>query len=209
MDIFKKENLWQIALINILPLLGFYFLGWTLGEIVLFYLLEISIRGIFNILRIIFTQTQLTPKISITSFFLLQFTFYLLIQSLFVCLIILVPEIFGKDASSAIIHFINSDGQFLWVLYNEYIHERSWFYIAVPIISIVQGFQFIKTYYTNPEARQKHPAHYLFPPYTHLFFHQILLMGGIWLLMNFPGLQLFLLLIILLKVGLEPRWASA
>jgi hypothetical protein len=72
---------------NILPVFGILFLGWSMGSVMILYVIENVIVGIFTVLKMAFTsanEMSLFRKLTIIPFFCVHFGLFCTVHAVFV-----------------------------------------------------------------------------------------------------------------------------
>ena len=52
----KDKSILMLIVVNLFPIIGVIFLGWNIFEVVILYVLETFIIGLFNILKMFFVK---------------------------------------------------------------------------------------------------------------------------------------------------------
>ena len=178
---------------NAIPLYGVVAQQWDGIDVIVLYLIETGIIGIFHALRLFSFGTFLgfkdgkTPKTSIffTLFFLFHYFMFFFVQS---------ALFFGFMSDS---HHAIKDGFNVFYNYSLYFKE--------PFLISIYAFIFNQMVYTGRELMINHPynhlspGEYMFLPYTRIFVQQFVVIFGAMVFLIFNSVTALVVFFIILK----------
>lgn len=188
-----SSSLLALAAANLLPLLGVLLWGWPIFSLLLIFWVENLVIGLFNALKMLisgFASRDIGSALYQSAFFVVHYGMFTFIHGL------LLRSIFAPN---------NSTGSAESVLANfEYIGtEGLWW--AVLAVFISHGISFATHFLGNAEYRDTTPRRLMLEPYGRIVvLHVCVLLGAV--LVQAIGSPLpGLLLLIVLKLGLDIR----
>lgn len=198
---------WFIILINVYPIAGVLALGWDYFIIVLLYIIETVIIGIYNAAKMAtakgeinqeddsedsFSNSAFTDetgqtksgciKVFLIPFFLFHYNFFVAVQSVFV--FIISGQMGNRDFS--ISEILNFD-----------------FAGAVLFIILSHGYSFYTHYIQGGEYKKVSPPRLMIQPYKRIFIQQITVIFGTMIIMVTGAPVFFLVLLIILKTAVD------
>lgn len=152
-----------LVVANLMPLIGIIFLGWSPFSVVMAYVLETVIVGVYTWLRILLAQrTPVSQRIGAALFFTAHYGIFVLVQTSFLLLSLGVADIWSpaiqKELAIAGLGFVLS-----------------------------HGISFATHYIGGGEYRQADARLEIFRPYGRIFVQQFVVIFGFWLAMLFVG----------------------
>jgi len=193
---------WALLLANAIPVVGVLFWGWEVFPIMLLFWMENVVVGVFNLLRIVCAGSSAGPmalKIFLVPFFTVHYGVFTMVHGVFV--FVLFGGSFFKTGSSVQVDpdvIFEGDFQGLW----EVIHH---YYLGWALLALVlsHGFSFVWNYLLKGEYRQTNLGTLMAKPYQRVIvLHVVILVGGfVTMLLGAPILAL--LLLIVLKTGID------
>jgi len=183
-----------LVLANMVPLYGVVFLDWGVFPIILVFWLENVIIGVFNVLRMLAACPD-NPALPMAKFFMIPFFavhygIFTLVHGVFVIVL------FGSGTFPPAHLDINAIAQAV---------SRSHLGYAVLALVLSHGVSFVHNYLMQGEYRRVQLDELMNAPYGRVVvLHLAILFGG-FLLMALHSPELGLLLLVLLKIGLDVR----
>jgi hypothetical protein len=174
----RKLQILELLFINAIPLIGVFYLGWKVGNIIFIYWLESIFIGIFNLLKMIFAQGKDKDngfsKIGACLFFTVHYFIFVLAQGLFIGAFLITKQNFIFNFSPKLL-------------------------LASLFIGYAIGF--LQEYVLSGKYKERTPMTFFFAPYSRVFVQQILLIGTVFILQKYHFDQDLLMLIMF--VGLK------
>ncbi len=203
-----KNQLTLIAIIasNLLPVFGIFFLGWSMGSVMVLYWFENVIVGLFAFLKMAFAQGPIgygmgkkthvpslritfTPppvatvlgKLAILPFFCVHFGLFCLVHGVFVVTLFL-----AKDLAS---------GQWVHLLAG----------LAVPLLGMLvsHGIYFVQHYIKNGAYRFASLTELMLEPYSRIVPLHIALIAAGFFVVSVGSPLVVVVILVLLKTGAE------
>ena len=152
-----------LVVANLMPLIGIIALGWSPFTVVMAYVLETVIIGVYTWLRILLAQrTPVSQRIGAAFFFTAHYGIFVLVQTSFLLLSLGVADVWSPA-----------------------IQEE----LAVAGLGFVlsHGISFATHYIGGGEYRQADARLEIFRPYGRIFVQQFVVIFGFWLAMLLVG----------------------
>lgn len=147
----------SLVVANLLPLIGILFLGWSPSAVVLAYVLETVIVGVYTCLRILLAQrTPVSQRIGAVMFFAAHYGFFVLIQTVFLLINLGLSDIRSPAVQRELI-------------------------IAGLGFLVSHGISFATHYVRGGEYRSADARIEIFRPYGRIFVQQFVAIVGFWL----------------------------
>ncbi|MEN8119272.1 MAG: DUF6498-containing protein [Bacteroidota bacterium] len=188
---FKDKSEITLIAVNIFPIIGVIFFGWDISQVVILYVLETFLIGLFNILKMFFVKDGGKPFL--IPFFFFHYNGFILIQSVFVVLLL-----GGEINDSGLLTTKTIDNLFLTFTNRDFI-------IAIFIIIFSHGSSFFRNFIKNREFERVKLGNLMFAPYKRIFVQQFMVIGGAMIVMLFHAPMGFLIILIILKTFLDLR----
>ncbi len=80
----KRVNNFTIIVINLVPLLGVLFLGWSGGLIATIYAIETIFVGVLNVVKMMIVRGERIQKMFLIPFFIVHYGLFVLVQGVFI-----------------------------------------------------------------------------------------------------------------------------
>lgn len=152
-----------LILANLMPLIGVIALGWSPFSVVMAYVLETVIVGLYTWLRILLAQkTPVAERIGTAMFFLAHYGFFVLAQTVFIVLGVGVRDAWSPEVQRELA-------------------------IAGLCFLVSHGISFVTHYLRGGEYRLADARVELFRPYGRIFTQQLIAIFGFWLTLAFTG----------------------
>ena len=187
----RDKSILILMLVNLFPIIGVTFFGWDIFEIVILYVLETMIIGLFNILKMFIVKDGGKPFL--IPFFFIHYNGFILIQSVFV-LMLLGGEI---DDTGLLTEGTIND------LYLTFTNRD--FIIAILLIIFSHGVSFFRNFIKKRAFENLKLGKLMFAPYKRIFVQQFMVIGGAMIVMLFQAPMGFLIIFIMLKTVLDLR----
>lgn len=170
-----------LILVNLLPIYGVLFLGWSTFEIILMYCFETIIIGVFNVFKMLFAGNGGWTKVIFIPFFMFHYNMFAFIQTAFVSIFFAA----GLDNKTKVADVLFSDptsiGWFLFVLAGSHL------------------VSFIYNYLWRGEYKDKTVDRLMLSPYGRIVIQQFtVIIGGV-LITAFDSPIAMLVLLVVLK----------
>jgi hypothetical protein len=215
MSIHKKENITSsiiiLILVNLLPIFGVVVLHWKVSDVVMLYVFETFVVGVFNVFKMIFAgKSEEMPgcmKFFLVPFFIVHYNGFVGIQGFFIVSFVLVPELNNVTLAEGL------NNQNYTVSAQDYLVDVLQFksFLSVAYLSIVLShlYSFIKNYLHEGEYKKVVLPELMFQPYKRIFVQQFLVIFGTFLLMLLGGdNRVFVVLLVVLKIFFDFRGHS-
>ncbi len=176
----KDHSILILIAVNLFPIVGVIIFGWNIFEIVALYVIETIIIGLYNVIKMSFTEGK--TKFALIPFFLFHYNFFILIQSIFVVILI------GGGTDDLFTLFTNRD-----------------FIIAICLIFISHGVSLYKNYINSKKYKTIKAETLMVSPYKRIFVQQFMVIGGAFVVMIFDAPMGFLIILIFLKILIDIR----
>ena len=174
-----SRSAWMLIFANLIPIFGVMFLGWSVRSVLVLYWLENVIVGVFNIPKILISDGTTADRISTAIFFLVHFGGFTAIHGAFVFTLFKEPA-GSSGAGMAAFYGFSLLSLFLSHLYS-----------------------FKTNFIGKGEYLDRDPQTQMFIPYGRVVvMHLVVLFGGI-MLTKFGSPMPALLLLIVLKTGID------
>lgn len=179
-----------LILANLVPVYGVMFLGWQVFPVILFFWLENVIVGVFNVLKMLFSEpgsgVKWLAKCFMIPFFCVHYGIFTGVHGVFVFLMFGGVSVKG---SSAALHVLR---------------EQSLFYPAIVLI-ISHGVSFFWNYIGKGEYKTAGLQDLMTGPYSRVVvLHLTILFGG-FLVMALKSPVAGLMLLVVLKIILDVK----
>ncbi|MCH2042841.1 MAG: DUF6498-containing protein [Saprospiraceae bacterium] len=170
-----------LSLVNLLPIFGVVFLGWSAFEIILMYCLETIIIGGFNVFKMLFSGNGGWMKVIFIPFFMVHFNMFAFVQTLFVILFFAAEHQASTEEIRAVLFSDSTSvGWFLLVLGGSHL------------------FSFLYNYLWRGEYKNTTVNGLMISPYGRIFIQQFtVIFGGALIIMYDSPLGMLVLLVIL------------
>ncbi len=183
-----------LVLANLIPLGGVLLLAWEVFPVVLLYWLENVIVGVYNVARLIWARPndvgRWVAKLFMIPFFTFHYGMFTLVHGVFVF------AIFGGDLSG---------GEFISVtVIRAALSEYGIVYAALALFAS-HGFSFFWNYIRMGEYRRVELQKLMQQPYSRVVVLHLTIIGGGFLVMAVGSPTLGLLLLVVLKTGVDWR----
>lgn len=155
-----------LVLANLLPVVGVLALGWSPFTVVMAYVLETVIVGLYAWLRILLAQqTPLGARIGVAMFFTAHYGIFLLVQSVFLVIALGADDAWSPDVQRELA-------------------------IAGLGFLVSHGISFATHYLGGGEFRQADARVELFRPYLRVFVQQVVAILGFWIALTLGGARI-------------------
>lgn len=188
---FKDKSVITLIAVNVFPIIGVIFFGWEIFEVVILYVLETFLIGLFNILKMVLVKDGGKPFL--IPFFFIHYNGFILIQSIFVIMLL-----GGEIDDSGLLTKETIDNLFLTFTNRDFI-------IAILLIIFSHGSSFFRNFIKNKEFERVKLGYLMFAPYKRIFIQQFMVIGGAMIVMFFQAPMGFLIILIILKTFLDLR----
>ena len=183
-------SVFVLIAVNLFPIFGVAYFGWNIFEIVILYVLETFIIGIFNAIKMFFVKGN--QKFVMIPFFLFHFNFFIAIQTVFVVMLL------GTEGDSS---FLDGDGLTNFV---ETISKKD-IQLSLGILAISHIFSLYHNFYRK-RLFEKHQLGYFFgAPYKRIFVQQFVVILGAWVGLLFNTPIVYLILLVVFKTAIDMR----
>ncbi|RLD80208.1 MAG: hypothetical protein DRJ10_07755 [Bacteroidetes bacterium] len=187
----KDKSILTLIAVNVFPIIGVFFLGWDIFEVVTLYVLETFIIGLFNIFKMFFVKDGGKPFL--IPFFFIHYNGFILIQSVFV-LILIGGEIdetgFLTEGTIDSLYFTFTNRDFI---------------IAILLIIFSRGVSFFRNFIKQREFENVKLGNLMFAPYKRIFIQQLMVIVGAIIVILFDAPMGLLIILIILKTFLDLR----
>lgn len=179
---------------NLLPAYGVLFLGWDVFVIVFLYWLENVAVGVFAALRMLFNarpeEHQWLEKAVLVPFFIVHYGGFALVHGLFVL------AMFGQENAGGDL------GGMSWRLVWGVIRDHG---LVLPAVALVasHAFSFVWNYLIKGECRRTFLMQEQARPYRRVVVLHVAIIGGGFLIQALGQPVLMLLVLVLLKTGMD------
>lgn len=155
-----------LVLANLMPLVGVVALGWSAFSVVMVYVLETIIVGLYTWLRILLAQqTPVGKRITLAMFFTMHYGIFVLVQTVFIVMALGVAELWSSDNQRELM-------------------------IAGACFVLSHGFSFVVHYLRGGEFREADAGAELIRPYGRIFTQQFVAIFGSWLALSLGGARI-------------------
>jgi hypothetical protein len=195
----KNLRVWQspsvivLVLANLIPLGGVWFFGWQVFPLMFLFWIENVMVGVINVFKIIMAGGRaVSPvvKFFLVPFFCFHYGLFTLVHGAFVFVL------FGKDFGGGKGFFpVPGDWRDL-VLQT----QLGW---AVLALGLSHGFSFIWNYVGRGEYRTASVALVMLQPYGRIIVLHLAILGGGFLVVSMGTPAAGLVLLVVLKIGLD------
>ncbi|WP_045114675.1 DUF6498-containing protein [Microscilla marina] len=197
-----------VILVNLLPIFGVLVLHWKVSDVVMLYVFETFVVGVFNVFKMIFAGTDDDMpgcmKIFLVPFFIVHYNVFVGIQGFFIISFVLLPELNNANfmtTPSGSGYTVSAQDYLLGILQFNSL-------LSVAYLSIVLShlYSFVKNYLVEGENKNVVLLELMFQPYKRIFLQQFLVIGGTFLLLALGGNNMvFVVLLVVLKIFLDFR----
>lgn len=191
-----------LIIVNLVPVLGIIFLHWKVADIVVLYVFETWVVGVFNIFKMIFASGGENPpgciKFFLIPFFIVHYNGFVAIQGFFVIMLILAPELNNTTllATTEGVTYTKSFEYLLNIL--SFKTQLSFAYLSIIISHL---YSFVINYMLKKEYKNVLIFELMFLPYRRIIVQQIVVIGGTFLLLALNGNNMaFLITLIVVKI---------
>ncbi len=189
--IMKKDfsSLIVLILVNMIPLVGVLFWGWSPMEIVYLYWVETLIIGLFNVAKMLIAAKSEMPiflKIFLAGFFIVHFGIFCGVQGIFI-LLLGAGDVFTEES-------VDADIASQEIL-------QSFYALVWPTVLIFGShlFSFFYNYIGKKEYKKSDPSVLMMQPYSRVFVQQFLAIFGTWLALAYAGRIWIMLIVVIAK----------
>lgn len=202
-DIYRNnKSLIALVIADLIPLFGVFYYGWDAFIILLLYWSENLIIGFYNILRMIFLQTnhigKKLSKIFMIPFFTLHYGAFCAGHGFFLF------AIFGKDpfkmANESGVGFIPFLDVFVGVVQNLIVTMPKEFFISFFALFLSHGISFLDNYIGKEEYKHTNLKTLMTLPYNRIIVMHITIIAGGFLLVVLDSPAYMLLILVLIKI---------
>lgn len=156
-----------IIIVNLLPIFGVIYLHWSVSDVVLLYIFETFIIGVFNIFKIILAGTDKKgpncANFFMAGFFTVHYNIFIAIQFFFILDLISGLEKNTGTQDTAVF---------------EIVPGLTMVGLAYLSVFLGQLFTFIKNFVITKEYQYSEPGFQMVMPYIRVFVQQFLAIGG-------------------------------
>ncbi len=179
-----RLSILPLIIVNLLPVIGVIYWGWSLTVLVIIYWLENLIVGFFNILKMALSFGNVADKAKSIIFFCFHYGLFWVVHGLFM-LLFLIPVI--SNSPSIGDHTVNAsfDMSIKWVLLSLFLSHL---------------FSFLTNFMRWGRALKLPPEAQMFLPYGRVMTMHILILGSAFLADRWSGSLVVLTLLITLKI---------
>lgn len=194
-----------LVLANLPPLIGVFFWGWSLSELLIVYWIENAVIGLYTILRIVVARPEGVDPTSLVAgklfgipFFTLHYGIFWLVHGIFVVTLFGGSEIGGGVSSIA-------GSPHAFFLAPILVSLAKMDVLAWPVIGLVlsHGVSFVSNYLGGGEYRKLAVTDLMGQPYGRVVILHLTLLFGAFIVMLLRAPQLVLVLFVALKVGVD------
>ena len=156
-----------LIIVNLIPIIGVVYFKWSVAGVILLYIFESFILGLFNILKIIMAGTDKKgpncANFFMAGFFTIHYNGFIALQFFFILDLIsgLEKNTSTQDTSSF-----------------EIVPGLTLVGLAYLFVFLSQLFFFIKSYIVDGEYKYTNIGHQMVSPYMRVFVQQFLALGG-------------------------------
>jgi len=186
---------------NIIPIFGALFWDWNVFEVVLSYCLETFVIGIIHAFKMLLSKGGFL-KFFMIPFFLFHYNMFVVVQTIFVIIFMSegpgniyfgeAPEAQGEANVEHLKGFITN------------MQESSWWWFPI-VLALSHLFSYFFNYIGKGEFENKVVANMMIEPYGRIMVQQFTVIGGAFLIGMFNSPLGMLLILIVLKTGLDVR----
>lgn len=200
-----------LIIVNLLPIFGVAVLHWKVSDVVMLYVFETFVVGVFNIFKMIFAgESDEMPgcmKFFLVPFFIVHYNIFVGIQGFLIISFVLIPELNNVTFVEGL------NNQNYTVSAQDYLFGVLQFksFLSVAYLSIVLShlYSFVKNYLKEGEYKKVVLLQLMFQPYKRIFVQQFLVIFGTFLLMLLGGdNRVFVVLLVVLKIFFDFRGHS-
>lgn len=186
----KFASVLALIAVNLIPLAGVLFFGWSVLSVVSLYWWESVLIGFFNVFKMMLAQGAMGnveiegkklngsyAKGCIIPFFMVHYNGFMLGQGVFITITLL------QDTKQIITHFN-------WMPY----------FISLGALFISHLIAFFQHYIFTKKYKTASLQGLMFAPYGRVFIQQFVVIGGVFMQDFFPSQLSFLLILIVLKI---------
>lgn len=192
-----RLSIFALVVANLVPVFGVLALGWQVFPILMLYCMENVVIGFYNVLRMVWCTGEGNVQPASAKWYLIPFfcAHYGLFSVGHACLVFFV---FGSKAVGWGDSYAPSD--LFWQLLTRY--QLGWSLLG---LVISHGVSFVSNYLIGGERHRAYFGVLLFQPYVRVIgMHLVVLFGAVALVFfNAPSFALVLL--VLLKIGIDLR----
>lgn len=205
--VLADKPVWFIILVNIYPIAGVILFQWDYFYIVLLYIIETVIIGLYNVAKMIKAQgsghkqtgaaaslnnlgnstSNSNPgciKLFLIPFFLVHYNLFVIVQAVFV--IVISVEVDNRD-----------------VMLSQFTSLA--FLLSILILFLSHGYSFYKNYIKKGEYLQVTAPDLMLQPYKRIVIQQVTVIFGTFLILATNASVFFLVLLIILKTIFDIR----
>lgn len=207
-QLFSDKPIWLLIIANLYPIAGVYLLGWDYFIIVMLYIAETVIIGLYNVLKMAWAKGEIRDsdesdtfergafadkngrsrpgciKFFLIPFFLFHYNLFVVVQTIFV-VVISVQADAEREA------------------YDDLIELN--FLLNILFIIISHGYSFYKNYLKGGEYKTATPPKLMVQPYKRIIIQQVTVIAGTMIIMASNAPEFFLILLIVLKIFFDIR----
>jgi hypothetical protein len=177
---------------NLIPLVGVVLFGWDVFVVVFLFWLENVVVGVFNVLRMVWVEhgAEMTPmaKVFVIPFFCFHYGMFTAGHGVFVF------ALFGAGFSGTVF----PAPELILQVIDEY---ALWLPVGALVLS--HGFSFVRNYVGEQEYRRVTLRQLMGQPYARVVVLHLTIIGGGFLVMALGAPVLGLLLLVVLKIGVD------
>lgn len=165
-------SLITLVLVNLVPLVGVLFLGWSPMEVVYLYWVETAIIGFFNIFKMLMASSKnglvatIFEKLFMIPFFIVHFGGFIFVQGLFILLANAEGDADPFQGDAAVTE------KYLWAIF----YQLWW-----PALLLFGShlFSFFWNFIGEKEYKEKNISEFMFAPYARIFVQQFIAILGV------------------------------
>ncbi len=180
----KDKSLLILIAVNLYPIIGVIFLGWSPISVVLFYVIETFIIGLFNILKMLISNCNGFLKFFLIPFFIIHYNLFIIVQIAF--LHFLETNIGAQEINLRFLFNID-------------------YLINIAFIFASHGYSFYKNYIKKGEYKKASVVNLMFTPYKRIAIQHVTVLAGVFLIINFNAPIIFMFVLIILKIIFDVR----
>ena len=206
----KDKSLLILIAVNIFPIIGVLFLGWSSISVIFIYIIETVIIGLFNIPKMIMAKADFDAKLIknkelsspitgqkktketkegclkafLIPFFLIHYNFFIVIQGIFIYFI--AKHIGQQEVEPQ--SFLTYD-----------------YLLSILFIVGSHAYSFYNNYVKKEEYKKASAIKLMFAPYKRIMIQQVTVLAGSFLIFYFEAPIIFMLVLIFLKIFFDVR----
>lgn len=188
----RQPSVISLIVANLVPIFGVVFLHWEVFPLMFLFWSENVIIGVFNVLKLLLANPDLTAnwlgKLFLVPFFCFHYGLFTLVHGIF------VVELFGRGQG---MHGFPSPAMF-WEVMRE--NELGW---AILGLTVSRGISFVTNYVWKGEYKRVRLDQLMTQPYGRIVVMHLAILFGGFLMMALHSPMMGLVLLVILKICLD------